>query len=853
MLIPNKFSGYGRDGTRVYPISLGSKSAPAPQPTTTITESGPTVTNRTSVNEIPQYLTNASQDLIARGQALTNRPYEAYTGARVAEFSPLMNKAFGRMENQQVAGQIGQASGLAGLAGQRASDYGMFQQGVQQYMNPYMQNVVDVERRKAQEAADRQSAQLSGQAAKQGAFGGSGAALQQRALTRDTAQQLADIQTQGLGRAYESAVGQYNQGITNMLGASGQLGSLGQQQFGQEMDITQGMGTAGDIQRQREQALLDVGYGDYLTAQKYPYEQLAFQQGLVSGVPYSTTQKTREVSTPGKQVSQQTATPSTPDPASQAIGAGLTAYGMSQGDQSRNGPGETSFAAGGVTGLLNRVGSLSNDQLSQLQQTQQGPLTLATVAEEVLNRQKMGANAAQQQALNTPPPETTVAAEALAGLPGLPADNLKDMDTTVMAGGGIVAFQAGGDTARRSGENFADYRRRLFELELQTQRDRNAAVATAREAERQRLLAQRPDGIIPPSPFFDRAALPVSSTPQATIAPTAPAATDSGIANLIQPSATRDTKIRERQGLSAIAPTTKSVDREERKGRDLAAAPAEEAVAPSGLSALDAQLAAANKAREDAAKEGVERVKKGQEEDGEYGVEREKRLKAQEEGLKGAEDKNLNMAFIQAGLALMQGTTDKGTIANLAAAAGMGVDAYAKGLDKIEAKREKLDDAVARLEELRRTDRQVSRKELNSAQERVDNAAAASADAVFKWGSDKYNLDREDKFRMQQLAIQRAQVASANRTPAEIQLIERVAAEKKIPFSEAMALVAGTKRAPIDTEKLRGEWLDPTKRMQINADYPNVKTFEDYVTVMGGGGGGGSASAFKVVGSRPAQ
>jgi hypothetical protein len=431
------------------------------------------------------------------------------------------------------------------------------------------------------------------------------------------------------------------------------------------------------------------------------------------------------------------------------------------------------------------------------------------------------------------------------------------MDETVMAGGGIVAFQAGGDTTRRSGENFADYRRRMFELELQTQRDRNAAVATAREAERQRLLAQRPDGIIPPSPFFDRAALPVSSTPQAPTTPTAPAAADLGISKLIKPSTSRDAKIRERQGLSAIAPTTEIVDRGGRKGRDLAAAPAAEAAAPSGLSALDAQLAAANKAREDAAKEGVERVKKGQEEDGEYGTEREKRLKAQEAGLKGAEDKNLNMAFIQAGLALMQGTTDRGTIANLAAAAGMGVDAYAKGLDKIEAKREKLDDAVARLEELRRTDRQVSRKELNSAQERVDNAAAASADAVFKWGSDKYNMSRDDARFAVTTDLQRkqinAQAASANRTPAEIQLIERVAAEKKIPFSEAMALVAGTKRAPIDTEKLRGEWLDPTKRMQINADYPNVKTFEDYVTVMGGGGGGGSASAFKVVGSRPAQ
>jgi hypothetical protein len=621
-----------------------------------------------------------------------------------------------------------------------------------------------------------------------------------------------------------------------MLGASGQLGGLGQQQFGQEMDITQGMGVAGDVQRQREQALLDVGYGDYLTAQKYPYEQLAFQQGLVSGVPYSTTQRTNEVSTPGKQVSQQTATPSTPDPASQLIGAGLTAYGMTNDGGSGDANG-ANFAAGGITSLMDNVGSLSNDQLSQMQQTQQGPLTLAAVAEEVLNRQKMQADAAQQQALNTPPPETTVAAEALAGLSGLPADNLKDMDTTVMAGGGIVAFQNRGEVPTpysgsfeslepyRAGAYFRSGDKRIdpktgnpitFGDFLRLQQAEKAAAA---QPAAQKIIQQT----------------------------LAPAATDSGITSLIKPPATQELK-------KQTAPTTKEdVDRGERKGRDLAAAPATEAAAPSGLSALDAQLAAANKAREDAAKEGVERVKKGQEEDGEYGTEREKRLKAQEAGLKGAEDKNLNMAFIQAGLALMQGTTDRGTIANLAAAAGMGVDAYAKGLDKLEAKREKLDDAVARLEELRRTDRQVSRKELDAAQERRDNAAAASADALFKWGSDKYNMSRDDARFAVTTDLQRkqinAQAASANRTPAEIQLIERVMAEKKIPFSEAMEFVAGAKRAPVDTEKLRGEWFDPMKRSQINADYPNVKTFEDYVTVMGGAGASG-ASGLKVVGVR---
>jgi hypothetical protein len=93
------------------------------------------------------------------------------------------------------------------------------------------------------------------------------------------------------------------------------------------------------------------------------------------------------------------------------------------------------------------------------------------------------------------------------------------------AEGGIVAFAEGGATKtnpreRREGESFADYRSRMFALELQEARDRNATNAAAaeverqqREAERQRRLAERGGEIIPPSPFFDRAPLNLTGAP----------------------------------------------------------------------------------------------------------------------------------------------------------------------------------------------------------------------------------------------------------------------------------------------------------------------------------------------------
>lgn len=406
-------------GGRIVYGSGGGGGKPAP--TTTITESGPTTTtlNRTTLNEIPTYLTDASRDLVTRGQALSGTPFEAYGGPRVAEFSPFMNQAFDRIGGQQVAGQTTEASGLASLAGRRATDFGEFQQGVQQLMNPYMQNVVDIERRKAQEASDQQAAMLSGQAARQGAFGGSGAALQQRALRRDTAQQLSDIQAQGLDRAFQSAAGQFNQGISSGLAASGQLGQLGQAQFGQEMDITQGLGTAGDVQRQREQALLDVGYGDFLAAKKDPFEKLAFQQGLVSGVPYSITQRVsgQEVTQPGKTTSQQFAAPKpAPNAAAQIIGTAASFYGATGGG-GRDG-GDRGDSLGNIGGPGGRgVNDTASGGMGPSQARAQGGEIKRYAVGGIagLNQPEM---AAATQGMSDPQVANTA---AMPGLPGLTA------------------------------------------------------------------------------------------------------------------------------------------------------------------------------------------------------------------------------------------------------------------------------------------------------------------------------------------------------------------------------------------------------------------------------------------------
>lgn len=96
--------------------------------------------------------------------------------------------------------------------------------------------------------------------------------------------------------------------------------------------------------------------------------------------------------------------------------------------------------------------------------------------------------------------------------------------------GGIVAFATGDVVqdprrARKEGESFADFRKRMFELDLQLQREKNAEENSGREAERQRRLAERGNEVIPPSPFLERKPLP------APAAPAMPAAVNRGLLN----------------------------------------------------------------------------------------------------------------------------------------------------------------------------------------------------------------------------------------------------------------------------------------------------------------------------------
>jgi hypothetical protein len=241
------------------------------------------------------------------------------------------------------AGNLQQGQGAANMATMAALNAGQsFTQpgAAQAYMSPYMQNVVDIQKREAARQAGIQGTQQQAQATQAGAFGGGRDAIMRAEAARNLGTQMNDIQAQGLQNSYQQAQNQFNteqnaklqqssalQGIGGLQGnLASQYGTLGQgignlaaQQFGIGNQMAQGIGSLGTqlgnlgtqqmnlgqtaqtlgqndvsqlynlgaLQQKQQQAVLDAQRATAAQTALQPQQRLAFISDIYRGAPSS--------------------------------------------------------------------------------------------------------------------------------------------------------------------------------------------------------------------------------------------------------------------------------------------------------------------------------------------------------------------------------------------------------------------------------------------------------------------------------------------------------------------------------------------------------------------------------------
>ena len=235
--------------------------------------------------------------------------------------------------------------------------------------------------------------------------------------------------------AYQNAMAQYNadqarrlQGMQTALQGAGQLGQLGQQQFGQQAQTIGIQGQLGGQQRALEQQGLDLAYQDFLNQQNYPYRQLGFMSDLLKGTPTGQSSVTNMYQAPGSIMGQ-------------LGGIGMGLYGLNQagafkGMFKEGGEVEETkeYSKGGQTNLE----MLSDDQLklSYKNALARGDISLAQAIQSQIAENQALRNAEQASLYN--------------GLGGafdrLPIDQQENVISA--ASGGMVAFSEGGDEGK---------------------------------------------------------------------------------------------------------------------------------------------------------------------------------------------------------------------------------------------------------------------------------------------------------------------------------------------------------------------------------------------------------------------
>ncbi len=277
-----------------------------------------------TVENIPKWMSDYTQGLIARANAAAAEPYIPYGGPRVAGFTPEQQAAFGMTEANMGAYQPYLEGAAAGYGGglSRAANIGraaspFVQAGSRQwtdegvaeeYMSPYIGNVLDRQEALAtrtleEEFMPRVSGMFGG-AGQYGSRGGTGS-MEDVAVrgTRDIQEGLEAQRLEALHGAYGQGadifgsdqqrqaemariVGALEEaGAASMYRGAEGLGMLGSE--AQRMGLTDAaaMEGIGAQQQGLEQRSLDLAYQDFLEQRNLPFDRLGFMSNIVRGLP----------------------------------------------------------------------------------------------------------------------------------------------------------------------------------------------------------------------------------------------------------------------------------------------------------------------------------------------------------------------------------------------------------------------------------------------------------------------------------------------------------------------------------------------------------------------------------------
>lgn len=274
-----------------------------------------TGSSSTSISQIPQWLEAAAQAGVGNALSLLNQPSQPYSGNLTAGLNNIQQQAGNLFQNA-----IGQFSPYFSQA-EQAIQSGMQQgpqvvantfasglSGIDNYMNPYIQNVIEGVQDMSQRNLDRALTQTADQAISRGAFGGSRHGVQEGVATAQNNRETNNLIANLLSSGYNQATNLLGQDIGNNLTSQQNNQSAFQNYMGNLLTgggALAGLGTTaqnslntginnllnyGNLAQQTEQNANTAAYNAWLQQQNMPLLLQQLYNQTMSAAPHSTMQ-----------------------------------------------------------------------------------------------------------------------------------------------------------------------------------------------------------------------------------------------------------------------------------------------------------------------------------------------------------------------------------------------------------------------------------------------------------------------------------------------------------------------------------------------------------------------------------
>jgi hypothetical protein len=234
-------------------------------------------------------------DMLGKAQAISETPYQVYQGPMTAGESELQSKMFQGLGNLAFPSNLGtsfSSSGAYQLPNMSATTTpgstpapSAGPTGIAaNYMNPYLQSVLDPQLAELRRQNDITNMKTNAQLTGAGAFGGSRQAIMNAENNRNLMQEMNKTVGQGYANAYDKAMQQFNT------------------EQGQAKTLADMFGQAGTAQRGIEQEGITADYNEFLAQRDYPQKQVQFLQSMLQGLPISTVSNIPQSQTAAQQL-----------------------------------------------------------------------------------------------------------------------------------------------------------------------------------------------------------------------------------------------------------------------------------------------------------------------------------------------------------------------------------------------------------------------------------------------------------------------------------------------------------------------------------------------------------------------